>query len=161
MAGLDLPYTWTTHTRRFVEETNPYHSLGDVQLFSGCEDDKTSSDAATFYAAAGGAMTTAFCDALRSNPCPTYTELIATIQQLLRQRGFSQRPQLSSTQTFDVHRPFILDDAVPNSNRTLGRIMRREFKARPRRISDSNFGTMLGVGGAALGGFLLADLLFG
>merc|ERR1719414_1049563 len=68
--GLDLPYTWMG--RHWKEETNPYHSLGDVQMFSGCEDDDTSSDASSAYGAAGGAMTTAFTDVLRSNPGLSY-----------------------------------------------------------------------------------------
>jgi hypothetical protein len=44
--GLDLPWTYQ-HGRSqtiFREDTNPFHSLGDVQLFSGCEDDQTSAD---------------------------------------------------------------------------------------------------------------------
>merc|ERR1719453_2359897 len=75
--GLDLPYTWTG--RGWREETNPYFSAGDVQMFSGCEDNDTSSDAATAYGAAGGAMTTAFCNALRSNPCPSYPQLMSML----------------------------------------------------------------------------------
>jgi len=56
------------------------------------------------YGAPAGAMTTAFIDALRANPCPTYPELIAAMSQSLRRRGFQQRPQLSSTQRFTVDR---------------------------------------------------------
>merc|ERR1711874_819177 len=40
--GLDLPFTYTD--RGWREETNPYHSQGDVQMFSGCEDHDTSAD---------------------------------------------------------------------------------------------------------------------
>merc|ERR1719253_519635 len=62
--GLDLPYSWTG--RAWEEETNPFHCCADVQLFSGCEDEDCSADAMSSYGAAGGAMTVAFCDVLRS-----------------------------------------------------------------------------------------------
>jgi hypothetical protein len=35
--GLDLPFTWQPRQGGWREETNPYHSLGDVQMISGCE----------------------------------------------------------------------------------------------------------------------------
>merc|ERR1712037_1084268 len=63
--GLDLPFTYTQ--RGWKEETNPFHSQGDVQLFSGCEDEDTSADATSSDGSAGGAMTAAFCDLLRHN----------------------------------------------------------------------------------------------
>jgi hypothetical protein len=47
---------WDPKQRRFVEETNPYHSLGDVTLFSGCMDDGTSCDVQAAKGA-GGALT--------------------------------------------------------------------------------------------------------
>eukprot|EP00438_Fugacium_kawagutii_P030734 Skav209844 [mRNA] locus=scaffold2703:383409:385346:- [translate_table: standard] len=80
------------------EAVNPFHSMGDVLMFSGCEDDDTSSDAASMYSAPGGAMTTAFCDVLRRNPSPIYPQLLQMLHQHLSRGGFSQRPVLSSTQ---------------------------------------------------------------
>eukprot|EP00971_Amphidinium_carterae_P306676 6094675-Amphidinium_carterae.1 len=68
--GMDLPFTWTK-SRGWKEEVNPHHSKCDAQLFSGCEDHDVSADA-TRYGQAGGAMTTAFCDVLRSNPMLPY-----------------------------------------------------------------------------------------
>jgi len=47
---------WQTSQREFLEETNPYHSLGDVTLFSGCMDEGTSCDVQA-SGGAGGAMT--------------------------------------------------------------------------------------------------------
>ena len=105
-------------------------------------------------------MTTAFCDSLRSNPCPTYVELLQNIHRILQRNGFRQLPQLSSSQRFDVHRPFLLEDAVPNSNQTIGRIVRKKFRAQRRRKYDDNLNAMLGIGaGGILGGLLLASLI--
>jgi len=152
--GLDLPFTWTH--RGWKEETNPYLSVGDVQMFSGCEDDDTSSDAASLYGAAG-AMTTAFCDVLRADPCPTYPQLMQALHQNLRRRGFSQRPQLTSTQRFHFDRPFLLSDVIPNTNEQIGRIFRRKFPPRPRPMQGP-LADMLGIGVAVLGGMMVADI---
>ena len=108
-----------------------------AQLFSGCEDEGTSCDVGGgFRSAPGGALTTAFCEALRRNPCPTYIELISALNRIMRERGFKQRPQLTSTQRFDCDRPFLLEDVVPNSNERLGRVVRRRFASSPRQSSD-------------------------
>ena len=48
-SGLDLPFEWEPQRRQWKEETNPFHTLGDVQMFSGCSDDGVSSDAALAY----------------------------------------------------------------------------------------------------------------
>jgi hypothetical protein len=163
--GLDLPYSWTK--RGWREETNPYHSAADVQLFSGCEDDDCSADCSGAYGAAGGAMTTAFCDTLRSNPGMSYTDLIHQLNKLMRRRGMSQRAQLTSTQRFEFDRPFLLTDSVPNSNMQLGRIVRKKFKARPRKIGGP-LAEMLGplgmgaaVGGAVIGGLMMGEVVGG
>jgi hypothetical protein len=156
--GLDLPYTWTS--RGWKEETNPYHSMGDVVMFSGCSDDDTSADATTAYGASGGAMTTAFCDVLRSNPVLNFTDLMRQLNHTIARRGFRQRAQLTSSQQFGFDRPFLLDDIVPNSNRTLGRIVRRKFPPRPRAMKGP-LSDMLGVGVAVAGGMMAAEVAGG
>mmetsp|Transcript_18484 Transcript_18484/g.48777 ORF Transcript_18484/g.48777 Transcript_18484/m.48777 type:complete len:172 (-) Transcript_18484:55-570(-) len=156
--GLDLPYTWTS--RGWKEETNPYHSMGDVVMFSGCADDDTSADATTAYGASGGAMTTAFCDVLRSNPRLNFTELMRQLNHTIARRGFRQRAQLTSSQQFSFDRPFLLDDIAPNSNRTLGRTVRRKFPPRPRAMNGP-LSDMLGVGGAVVGGMMAAQVAGG
>jgi hypothetical protein len=154
--GLDLPYTWTG--RGWREETNPFHTLGDVQMFSGCEDDDTSSDASTAYGAAGGAMTTAFCDVLRRHHGGVrYADLIGLLNQVMAQRGFSQRAQLTSSQCFGCDRPFLLDDIIPNGNPTVGRTFRKRFPPRPRAMSGP-LADMLGIGVAVVGGMMLGEI---
>jgi hypothetical protein len=156
--GLDLPYSWMG--RGWKEDTNPFHTLGDVQMFSGCADDDTSSDAATAYGAAGGAMTTAFCDVLRANPGLPYSHLIQQLNNTMARRGFSQRAQLTSSQAFDFNRPFLLEDIIPNSNQTVGRTFRRKFPPQPRRM-EGPLADMLGIGMAVMGGMMLGDLAGG
>ncbi|CAJ1440356.1 unnamed protein product, partial [Effrenium voratum] len=85
--GLDLPFTWDMRRGMWREEVNPFHSQGDVLMFSGCEDDDTSSDAANMYSAPGGAMTTAFCDVLRRTRNPIYPQLLQMLHHSLSHKG--------------------------------------------------------------------------
>jgi hypothetical protein len=128
--GLDLPFTHTG--REWKQDVNPYFTACDAQLFSGCQDDQTSADVQSRYGQAGGAMTQAFCEELRSNPQPSYTELINSMNRTMKKRGFKQRPQLTSSQPFRFPRQFTLTDAAPNMNATLGRIATQRFKPNPR-----------------------------
>ena len=104
-------------------------------------------------------MTTAFCDVLRAHPAPTYDELLGEMGRVLRQRGMSQRPQLSSSQALETDRPFLLEDVCSNSNEIVGRVFRRRFPPRPRDLSGSPLGGMLGLGAAVVGGMMLGDML--
>jgi len=153
--GLDLPYTWTL--RGWKEETNPFLSRGDVQLFSGCEDHATSADA-TMYGSAGGAMTTAFCDVMRANRKLTYSQMFLELNRLMHKRGFSQRAQLTSSQRFASNRLFTMTDIVGNSNPTYGRIYRKRFHPKPRKL-DPKLSNMLGIGAAVAGGVVAGSML--
>lgn len=161
---MDLSYEWKPRMRSWREQTNPYQVACDVQLFSGCTDDGTSCDVKNGLSPAGGALTTAFCASLRANPCPTYIQLIDALQRHMRQNGYSQVPQLSSSQQFAIDRPFLFDDIVPNSNRTLGRIVRRRFPpGQPlnnTRLQGLFGSDTLGTVAAVGAGLLLADILF-
>merc|ERR1719189_2768379 len=77
--GLDLPFTYTP--RGWGMDTNPYFHISDVQLFSGCEDGKTSADVSTRYGESGGAMTSAFCDVLRKHSAVSYVDLMGLLTQ--------------------------------------------------------------------------------
>ncbi|CAE8640045.1 unnamed protein product [Polarella glacialis] len=160
-SGIDLPFSWDRRAGRWREETNPYHSLGDVLMISGCEDDDTSSDASSSYGAAGGAMTTAFCEVLRRNPRPTYPQLLDLMTRQLSSNGFAQRPVLSASQPFDLNRPFGLDDIHPNMNPQIGRTFRKKFPPRPRPMDGPLAGVLGPLGmlaGGAIGGFILGAI---
>lgn len=153
--GLDLPFTYDTYGRNWIEDDNPCHSEGDVQLFSGCEDDQTSADASSLYGAAAGAMTTAFCDVLESNPAPTYPQLLQSLHGKLQSRGFSQRPQLTASQRFDVNQSFeICAAGRPNQNQTVGRHFTKAKHPRRSLMDGDPLGDMLTA-------VVVSDCLFG
>lgn len=146
---------------RWVADPNPAHSQGDVVLFSGCQDSQTSADTMDKYQA-GGAMTQSFISAYEENPGATYAELLALIHKSLRRRNFSQRPQLTSSQTFDVQsRRFSFTEGIePNHNEMIGRTKTHHFKpGRPGGGLNDLFGGNLGtVAAVAIGASLLSDL---
>merc|ERR1712110_1401486 len=114
-------------------------------------------------------MTTAFCDLLRTGEVGlSYPDLMSKLHQLMHRRGFSQRPQLTSSQQFDHERPFLLDDIIPNSNAKTGRTFRRHFPPRPRKmfgplagmLGDDAAAVCLGVA-AATSTFVAMDMMGG
>lgn len=151
--GLDLPFT--LYGNRWRCEDNPHFALGDVLLFSGCEDDDYSADHRPLYGMPGGAMTTAFVAVMRQNRAHSYPSFMRELDVAMRRGGFTQRPQLSSMQSFATDRPFRLDDIHPNMNQYIGRQFRVAHKAK-RRDFDGGLGEMLMVGAA---GYLALSVL--
>mmetsp|Transcript_35813 Transcript_35813/g.65006 ORF Transcript_35813/g.65006 Transcript_35813/m.65006 type:complete len:571 (+) Transcript_35813:26-1738(+) len=128
-SALDLPFVWEEHRQSWNTERYPWHTAGDVQMFSGCEDEQCSMDAVTRQGLPGGAMTTAMCDVLEEHarkPPGPYPALLGAMTNVLQERGFDQRPRLSSSQAFDVmQKPFhVADFIVPNLNQQLGQLRR-------------------------------------
>jgi len=119
-------------------ETNPWYHASDVQLFSGCEDSGTSADVSSRYGRAEGAMSTAFCEVLRRHRNPPYTEFIESLLRKMREKGFKQKPQLSSSQQFDFRRTFDLTDPIKNSNPYIGRVVNQRFKPNPRPMGSGD-----------------------
>jgi len=146
--GLDLPFTWMGG--RWQEETNPCFCAADVQLISGCEDVQTSADASDRYGQPAGALTSALCDTLERSPVQPYPQLLQGVYQHLQANGHSQRPQLTSSQAFDINtKPFNpCGDIVANKNSQLGRQFRKA--KHPRRDFGGGFGDMLDYGGDAM-----------
>lgn len=136
--GMDLPFDYDLKRSRWTADVNPAHSRGDVMLFSGCEDDQTSADVQG-KGQAGGAMTQSFLAALQENSRPTCAGFIGTIRKQLKRRGFTQRPQLTSSQRFDVgRRVFMLDDGIEaNQNQQIGRSRNKKFKAGKARLPSA------------------------
>lgn len=154
LIGCDLPYTWNANIHKFEVEPNPYFSLGDVILFSGCQDGSTSCDVSSTLNAPGGAMTTAFVNTLKRNPFPTYDELLEGLLKEMKLNGFPQKPQMSSTQEFQIGRPFSLVEALPNTNENIGRTITRRFKSDNSKLNAAPLMALL------LGGTVLTSMFF-
>lgn len=134
--GLDLAWTHEQARGQWREDTNPFHVAADVQMISGCTDEQTSADGAQdLYGRRSGALTTAFCDVVRSYYLTgiPYARLLEEMQAHIYSNGFEQNPQLTSSQAFNAYnRPFSLTQCQMNANEQLGRIFRRKFAPQPR-----------------------------
>lgn len=104
-SGMDLPFYWTSEG--WEQEPYPKFSEGDVMLISSCQDGETAADLMIPSWGAGGAVTLALVTALSQRPFSwTYNDLIKQIQLFLSERRFSQKPQISGTQKFDLNHKF-------------------------------------------------------
>ena len=155
--GLDLPLDYDLRSHRWKEDTNPAHSQGDVVLFSGCQDAQTSADVQDKYKA-GGAMTNAFLAAYTGND--SFPKFLENLHYHLKKRGFKQRPQLTSSQAFDIYRVFHLTQGMicGNRNGEVGRSKRRHIK--PGKANNGGMNDVLFQGAALLGAFALGQAIF-
>lgn len=120
--AVDLPFIWHGEGDGYWDEVGgTIYTAGDVQMFSGCEDDQTSADVA-MCGARGGAMTLAMTKAIEEDPGRTYPDLLERLHSILEERNMSQVPRLTSSQRFDPrHKCFDLTQgAIPNQNEVLG-----------------------------------------
>lgn len=83
-------------------------------------------------------MTTAFTKALKRNPLPTYDELLDLLLHEMKSNGFTQRPQMSSSQEFEIGRTFSIIEALPNTNVSIGRTITQRFHPNSRVTSGPN-----------------------
>ncbi|KAI8810261.1 caspase domain-containing protein [Cladochytrium replicatum] len=107
--ALDLPYIYdqngtlarTPSTYGAKVDVSQKKSAAHVVMFSGCKDEQTSADA-SIQGEATGAMTHSLLAAMKSDELPTYRELLKRMLELLRKKGYSQVPQLSSGTPIDM-----------------------------------------------------------
>jgi len=147
--ALDLPWTLLPGQAAWREETNPLFTSSDAILLSGCADDQTSSDGGRDrYGRPGGALTTAFCAVMQPGAAPhSHAELLEALRMAMQRDGFSQVPQLSSSQAFEAATaPFTLGSEehrdqgnIPlNRNPTLGQVVRRRFEPQPQPFDEAS-----------------------
>lgn len=114
-------------------------------------------------------MTTAFISALTANPYNhSYPSLLDHIRQSLKARGLKcQKPQLSSSQRFNMTRPFNLTDIIPNQNHVMGRVHQQTMFSNPNKqkkkkkkkhFGGHGFGLAAAVLGGVAGGMLLNEI---
>jgi len=124
-SALDLPFMWIEENTDWKVAGYTWHTAGDVQMFSGCDDSQCSMDAFdSRMKRPGGAMTTSLCDTLQDNKSKdlTYPELLRKLHEVLAKRNFDQLPRLSSSQAFaPTEKVFsFVDGMIPNKNPQLG-----------------------------------------
>jgi len=79
----------------------------EIIQFSGCKDNQTSADA-TINNVATGAMSYALISVLNKNEELTYTELLTQIRQIMKEKRFTQIPQLSTSHPMNMNSKFIM-----------------------------------------------------
>ena len=91
-----------------------------------------------------------------------YPEFMASIHRHLRRRGFRQRPQLATSQTFDVRwRIFSFVDGIkPNQNTHIGQMKKRHIRAGRDNNGNSALNDILFGVGTAVVGMAFLDMLF-
>jgi len=100
---LDLKYLYldSLNYDQYSENKNTSDTVGNVILISGCTDEQQSGDA--FINNMGqGAMTWSFIQSIKTNPNSSWRELIKNMRTLLKTSNFTQIPQLSTGQIFDI-----------------------------------------------------------
>uniref|UniRef100_A0A7S0YNU0 Peptidase C14 caspase domain-containing protein n=1 Tax=Hemiselmis tepida TaxID=464990 RepID=A0A7S0YNU0_9CRYP len=96
----------------------------DVRMFSGCKDEQTSADvydvssfglpANTGPGGAGGACTNSIVLSLHKQPECTWTQLLQNMRQVLREKNFTQIPQLSSSRSLSLNSQFTVKNPAGN-----------------------------------------------
>jgi metacaspase-1 len=119
--------------RQTFEQNKPQALHADIWMVSGCEDRQTSADVsntATFQlpdsaGQAGGACTATLLNVLyEDEKTPwekfTFTQVMEKMHVILRQKGFSQVPQLSSTRPIDLNDKFqLVPEDLPGTRRAV------------------------------------------
>lgn len=122
---LDLPYSFigsknlnrkTQGKMQRVRGDN--ESNGDVLMISGCNDEQQSADVknakamGTGCVGAGGAATQCLTYTLLNKSNLTYQDMLVCTRDMLREKKFTQVPQLSSSKPIDLQQPFSLTDPL-------------------------------------------------
>eukprot|EP00923_Selenidium_pygospionis_P020690 GHVN01035678.1.p1 GENE.GHVN01035678.1~~GHVN01035678.1.p1 ORF type:complete len:487 (-),score=112.75 GHVN01035678.1:1911-3341(-) len=101
------------------EDDGDHIAKGCCVLFSGCQDEQTAGDVsdtrmfdlppATGPEGAGGACTAAFIQTLTNDPHISYIDVLLGMRKDLREKGFKQIPEISSTVGFDLNNQFDME----------------------------------------------------
>jgi metacaspase-1 len=119
--------------QQFEANEPPELKRADVWMISGCEDRQTSADVSNVHSfqlpdsqgLAGGACTAALLSVLyedEQSPLDEYsfTEVMERMRVNLRQKGFKQIPQLSSSRPINMADKFkIVPDDLPGTRRAV------------------------------------------
>jgi len=100
---LDLKYQYldSLNYDNYTENNKAIDTIGNVIMISGCTDNQTSADA-FINNTSQGAMTWAFIESVNSKPKLSWRELIQNMRKLLTNSQYTQIPQLSTGQNFNI-----------------------------------------------------------
>ena len=119
--------------RQEFEENKPRALQADIWMISGCEDKQTSADVSNVSAfqlpdpqgRASGACTATLLNVLyedEQTPWEEYSfiEVMHKMRAFLKNKGFSQVPQLSSTRPIDMNDKFnLVPETLPGNRRAV------------------------------------------
>jgi hypothetical protein len=124
-SGLELPCEWNSSSKNksggWITHTECFYSPADVILISGCTDNLECDN--RMYRASVGPVTSSFCRTLTKNKSPSYPAFMTSLQQQIKKLRSDMRPQLSSSQAFDIDENtlFVMDaPGRQNANKKLG-----------------------------------------
>ncbi|TEB20449.1 peptidase C14 [Coprinellus micaceus] len=108
-SALDLLYTYghKGHILNGANPDDPKRSPADVVYLSGCRDDQVGIDAVE-EGRATGALSHAFVENLSKEPKQSYLQMLVNTRKILKKKGYTQRPQLSSSHPIDTSLQFII-----------------------------------------------------
>jgi hypothetical protein len=100
---LDLKYNYldSNNYDKYTENVKVSECQGNVIMISGCMDSQTS-DEAVIDNKNQGAVTWSFIDCIKKTPNCSWRELLKQMRNLLKSKGFTQIPQLSTDSFYDI-----------------------------------------------------------
>lgn len=100
---LDLKYNYldSSNYDNYSENNKVSEVCGNVIMISGCMDTQTSADA-FINNKSQGALTWSFIDCINKKSNSSWRELLKTMRNLLKTKGFAQIPQLSTDSFYDI-----------------------------------------------------------
>jgi hypothetical protein len=106
---LDLKYQYldSLNYDNYTENNKQLETKGRVIMISGSTDKQTSIDA-FINNKPNGAMTWSLLEAIKQKPNSSWRELIKSMRDNLKQKGFVQIPQLSSGNIEDIDRTYFI-----------------------------------------------------
>jgi hypothetical protein len=112
--GLGLPYGWSLYNG-WEQEEEANLTPGDV-VFIGCVTNESVCDTDFMYKTSSGALTSSLCKVLKDHPTPAHDALLQSLHKSMKDLRTDWKPQLSTSQRFDIATPFIMNEARPNRN---------------------------------------------
>ena len=112
--GLGLPFEWSDSTSWIQDSEANYH-VGDVVMIGACTN-AAKLDIEHHYNAIQGIITNSLCHILKTTPVPTYEDLLMQLTRLVREKRSDIRPQLTTSQKFDITSNFVMNESRQNNN---------------------------------------------